>query len=63
MHIWSVRLLLIALKFITGEKEIRIQADLIEDETAPGGYLRQEISPFSQYGITCGLVSITDIKG
>ena len=47
---------------ITGEKEIRIQADLIEDETAPGGYLRQEISPFSQYGITCGLVSITDIK-
>ena len=47
---------------ITGEKEIRLQADLIEDETAPGGYLRQEISPFSQYGITCGLVSITDIK-
>ena len=27
-----------------------------------GGYSRQEISPFSQYGVTCGLVSIIDIK-
>ena len=47
---------------ITGEKEIRTQAELIPDETAPGGYKRQEVSPFSQYGITAGIVSIIDIK-
>lgn len=47
---------------ITGETEIRTQAEIITDGTAPGGYKRQETSPFSQYGITCGLVSITDIK-
>lgn len=47
---------------ITGEKEIRTQAELIPDETAPGGYKRQEISPFSQYGISAGIVSIIDIK-
>lgn len=47
---------------ITGEMETRTQAELIYDESAPGGYKRQEISPFSQYGITCGIVSIMDIK-
>lgn len=47
---------------ITGEKEIRTQAELIPDENAPGGYKRQEVSPFSQYGITAGIVSIIDIK-
>lgn len=47
---------------ITGEKETRTQARLIEDQSAPGGYKRQETSPFSQYGITCGIVSIIDIK-
>lgn len=47
---------------ITGEKEVRTQAELITDGNAPGGYKRQELSPFSQYGITCGLVSIIDIK-
>ena len=47
---------------ITGEKEIRAQAELIADENAPGGYKRQETSPFSQYGITAGIVSIIDIK-
>lgn len=47
---------------ITGEKEIRTQAELITDENAPGGYKRQEVSPFSQYGITAGIVSIIDIK-
>lgn len=47
---------------ITGEKEIRAQAEIITDANAPGGYKRQETSPFSQYGITCGLVSIIDIK-
>lgn len=47
---------------ITGEKEMRTQAELIADSNAPGGFKRQENSPFAQYGITCGLVSITDIK-
>lgn len=47
---------------ITGEKEIRTQAELIPDANAPGGYVRQEKSPFSQYGITAGIVSIIDIK-
>ena len=47
---------------ITGEKEVRTKAELIADENAPGGYKRQETSPFSQYGITAGIVSIVDIK-
>ena len=47
---------------ITGEKEIRIQAEVISDANSPGGFKRQENSPFAQYGITCGLVSIIDIK-
>lgn len=47
---------------ITGEKEVRTQAELIVDGNSPGGYKRQENSPFAQYGITCGLVSIVDIK-
>ena len=51
-----------ALNEITGEKEVRTKADLIADDKAPGGYKRQENSPFSQYGITAGIVSIVDIK-
>lgn len=47
---------------ITGELETRNQADLIEDSNAPGGYLRQEVSPFGKYGIKCGQVSVIDIK-
>ena len=47
---------------LTGEMEVRTQSIILEDVNAPGGYARQEISPFSQYGITCGLVSILDIK-
>lgn len=47
---------------LTGEMETRSQSIILEDSNAPGGYARQEISPFSQYGITCGLVSILDIK-
>ena len=47
---------------ITGETEVRTQAEIISDGHAPGGCKRQETSSFSQYGITCGLVSITDIK-
>ena len=47
---------------LTGEMELRSQAMIVEDINAPGGYKRQEVSPFSQYGISCGLVSIIDIK-
>lgn len=47
---------------LTGDKEIRTQAMIIENPDAIGGYERQEVSPFSMYGITCGLVSLTDIK-
>lgn len=47
---------------ITGEKELRTQAEIIYDSASPNNYARQEKSPFAQYGITCGLVSITDIK-
>lgn len=51
-----------AVNEVTGETEVRTQAEIITDNNAPGGYKRQENSPFAQYGITCGLVSITDIK-
>lgn len=47
---------------LTGDSDIVAKAELIIDPTAPGGFKRQEVSPFSQYGITCNLVSITDIK-
>ena len=47
---------------LTGEPEVITKAEIIFDAKAPGGYKRQELSPFSQYGITCNLVSITDIK-
>ena len=47
---------------LTGDSDIVAKAELIMDSNAPGGYKRQEVSPFSQYGITCNLVSITDIK-
>ena len=47
---------------LTGDKEIRTQAMIIENPESIGGYERQEVSPFSMYGISCGLVSITDIK-
>jgi hypothetical protein len=47
---------------LTGEPEVITKAEIIFDSKAPGGYKRQELSPFSQYGITCNLVSITDIK-
>lgn len=47
---------------ITGEKELRAKAQIVADTNSPSGYKRQETSPFSQYGITCGLVSILDIK-
>lgn len=47
---------------LTGDSDIVAKAEMIVDPNAPGGYKRQEVSPFSQYGIVCNLVSITDIK-
>ena len=47
---------------LTGDKETRVRAEIIADGNSPGGFARQEVSPFSMYGVTCGLVSITDIK-
>lgn len=47
---------------LTGEKEIRVRSEIVSDPNAPNGYARQEVSPFSQYGIKCGLVSVIDIK-
>ena len=47
---------------LTGDKEIRVRSEIVLDGEAAGGYLRQEVSPFSMYGISCGLVSISDIK-
>lgn len=47
---------------LTGDSDIVAKAEIIMDANAPGGYKRQEVSPFSQYGISCNLVSITDIK-
>lgn len=41
---------------------MRAKAQIVADANSPSGYKRQETSPFSQYGITCGLVSILDIK-
>jgi hypothetical protein len=48
---------------LTGDKEIRTRSEIVTTgENLVGGFARQETSPFSMYGITCGLVSITDIK-
>ena len=45
---------------LTGDTETIAKAEILVDRD--GNYLRQEKSPFKQYGITCNLVSITDIK-
>ena len=45
---------------LTGDTETVSKAEILVDKN--GNYLRQEKSPFKQYGITCNLVSITDIK-
>ena len=46
---------------ITGEKKTTKIAVLIEDEHAPGGYKRSEVSPFSYYGIEIGQVAVSRI--
>lgn len=45
---------------LTGDTETVAKAEILVDRN--GNYMRQETSPFQQYGITCNLVSITDIK-
>jgi hypothetical protein len=48
---------------LTGDMELRSRAEIVVNgENVVDGYARQEVSPFSKYGITCGLVSISDIK-
>ena len=39
---------------LTGDKETRVRAEIISDPNSVGGYARQEVSPFSMYGITSG---------
>lgn len=46
---------------ITGEMEIVTMSEIILDSLAPEGFKRQEISPFSKYGVRAGIVSIIDI--
>ena len=46
---------------ITGETKTVKVATLIEDENAPGGYKRSEVSPFSYYGIETGQVAVSKI--
>lgn len=46
---------------ITGEKKTVKIASLIADETAPGGYKRSEVSPFSYYGLEIGQVAVSKI--
>lgn len=45
---------------LTGDSETVAKAEILVDKQ--GNYLRQEKSPFKQYGVMCNLVSITDIK-
>ena len=46
---------------ITGEKKTVKIASLIVDENAPGGYKRNETSPFSYYGLEIGQVAVSKI--
>ena len=43
------------------EKVVRI-ADIVKDEHAPGGFARQETSPFAYYGLDISQLSISNIR-
>ena len=43
------------------EKVVRI-ADIVKDEHAPGGFARQETSPFNYYGLDISQLSISNIR-
>lgn len=47
---------------LSGDSDVISKAEIIIDNNSPGKYKRLEVSPFSQYGVRCNLVSITDIK-
>ena len=46
---------------LSGEEKVIRVADIIADSLSAGGYKRQEISPFSYYGLEVGQVSISKI--
>lgn len=46
---------------LTGEEKVVKVAALVPDSLAPGGYARQERSPFSFYGLEIGQLSISKI--
>jgi regulator of protease activity HflC (stomatin/prohibitin superfamily) len=47
---------------LSEEEKIQRVASLVADSLAPGGYARQERSPFSSYGIEVGQLSISSIS-
>lgn len=47
---------------ISGENKIITVAELVSDHNAPGGFARQEESPFAAYGLTVKPVTISDIR-
>jgi hypothetical protein len=47
---------------ITNEKQKINVAEIVHDEKSPGGYKRQEASPFAYYGLKVSQLSIADLK-
>lgn len=47
---------------LSGKKKSVTIAELIPNNDSPGGFERQEIAPFSKYGIQIRAVSVEDIK-
>lgn len=47
---------------ISGEEKVVAVADVIKDPASPGGYKRQEESPFAYYGITVKPITVSGIK-
>jgi hypothetical protein len=47
---------------ITNEKQKLNVAEIISDEKASGGFKRQEVSPFSYYGLKVSQLAIADLK-
>lgn len=47
---------------ISGEDKVVTIAELIADPKSPGGFVRQEESPFAYYGLTVRPVTISDIS-
>ena len=47
---------------LTGETKTTKQASLVPEPSAPGGYARSEVSPFSHYGLEVGQVAVSRIS-